>query len=381
MKRRMFISLPLVAAGQALAQANRSGTDAVGAEQANRGRADDIRADAGAEYGRVEPGRVLRFPRDYGSHPEFRTEWWYVTGWVADAAGNAYGVQVTFFRNRPRIAEANPSAFAPRELVFAHAALADPRHGRLRHDQRAARAGFGLAGADEATTRAWIDDWTLALVEGRYTAKIAAREFALDLEFAPTQPLLLNGDAGYSRKGPMPANASHYYSAPQLAVSGSIVVAGARSDVTGTAWLDHEWSSDVMPSGAVGWDWTGINLSGGGALMAFRMRDRDGATLWAGGTVRGGDGRVRALAPDEIRFVPSRSWRSPRTGVSYPVAMTVVAGGVELALEPLLDDQELDARASTGTIYWEGAVRARSSGREAGRGYLELAGYGTPLRL
>jgi len=354
-KRRTFLVLPLM----------------VGATR--------VRADDG--YGRVEPGRALRFPRDHGSHPEFRTEWWYVTGWVADAAGNAYGVQVTFFRNRPRVAETNPSAFSPRQLVFAHAALADPRHGRLHHDQRAARAGFGLAGADESSTRAWIDDWSLALVDGRYATSIAAREFALDLQFAPTQPLLLHGDAGYSRKGPLSAQASYYYSQPRLEVTGRVGVAGKSVAVTGTAWLDHEWSSEVMAPDATGWDWAGINFADGGALMAFRMRGKSGVTLWAGGTLRGSDGRARVLAPGDVSFAPSRSWRSPRTGIGYPVAMTLMAGGTELALEPLFDDQELDSRASTGTVYWEGAVRALESGREVGRGYLELTGYGAPVRL
>jgi predicted secreted hydrolase len=290
-------------------------------------------------------------------------------------------VQVTFFRNRPGIAEANPSAFAPRELVFAHAALADPRHRRLRHDQRAARAGLGLAGTDQSSMRAYIDDWSLALRDGRYLAKITARDFALDLTFAPTQPLLLQGVTGYSRKGPDAAHASHYYSQPQLAATGTVTVGGAASAVTGTAWLDHEWSSTVMAPGAVGWDWAGINLADGGALMAFRMRDREGRALWAGGTLRGADGRVRTFAPEEIRFEATRSWRSPRTGVDYPVGMTVVAGDIVLLMEPLIDDQELDSRASTGTIYWEGAMRALASERRVGHGYLELTGYGTPLRL
>ena len=154
------------------------------------------------------PGRALSFPRDHGAHPDFRTEWWYVTGWVRDASGADIGVQVTFFRNRPNVAEDNPSAFAPRQLVFAHAAIADPAHGRLRHDQRAARAGFGLAGAATATTRAWIGDWSLALDGETYAAKIVARDFALDLSFRATQPLLLQGDRGYSRKGPLPQQAS-----------------------------------------------------------------------------------------------------------------------------------------------------------------------------
>ena len=334
-----------------------------------------------ADYPRVVPGTALAFPRDHGSHPGFRTEWWYVTGWVKDAGGSDYGIQVTFFRNRPGIAEDNPSAFAPRQLMFAHAALADPRRGRLRHDQRVARAGFGLAGTGEDTTRAWIGDWSLELGGDTYVARIAARDFAFDLRFTSPEPVLLQGDAGFSRKGPHPLQSSYYYSRPQLAVAGSVTIERKPVAVVGRAWLDHEWSSEVMATEAIGWDWTGINLADGGALMTFQMRDRDGRTLWAGGTHRAADGRMRAFAPGEVRFVPQRRWRSPRTQVEYPVAMVISAGGADYTLQPLLDDQELDSRASTGTIYWEGAVRALHAGREVGRGYLELTGYWKPLQL
>jgi len=333
------------------------------------------------DYAQVTPDRPLQFPRDHGSHPAYRTEWWYVTGWVKDASGNAYGVQVTFFRNRPGVSEANSSAFAARQLVFAHAALADPRRAGLLHDQRAAREGFGLAGADEETTRVWIDDWSLALAGDAFVARIAARKFSFDLRFTPTQPLLLQGDAGVSRKGPHAAQASYYYSQPQLAVSGTITAGGTNTSITGTAWLDHEWSSEYLAKDAVGWDWVGINLLDGGALTAFRIRDVAGGPLWAAGTLRGADGATRRFSPSQVRFAPLTSWRSQRTGVQYPVAMRVTVGQMEVALEPLLYDQELDSRASTGTIYWEGAVRATAVGREAGRGYLELTGYGAPLKL
>jgi predicted secreted hydrolase len=288
---------------------------------------------------------------------------------------------VTFFRNRPRIAEANPSAFAPRQLVFAHAAVADPRDGRLVHDQRAGRAGFGLAEVREGDTDVWVEDWSLRRGPDGYAARIPARDFAFDLTFAPAQPILLQGEGGYSRKGPLAGQASFYYSQPQLTVSGT-VARGARGErVSGRAWLDHEWSSEVMAPEAVGWDWIGLNLADGGALMAFRMRGREIESFWAGGTLRAADGRVRTFGPGEIRFEPLRRWRSPRTEVEYPVAMRVRAGDLELELEPLFDDQELDSRASTGTIYWEGAVRARVGGRVAGAGYLELTGYWRPLKL
>jgi predicted secreted hydrolase len=333
------------------------------------------------DYPRVIPGIGLTFPRDHGSHSAFRTEWWYITGLVKDASGNEFGIQVTFFRHRPGIAEDNPSAFAPRQLLFAHAALADSRLKRLRHDQRSARVGFGLAEAREETTNVRIGDWTLALADGVFAARIAAREFVFDLRFASTQALLLEGDGGYSRKGPDPRQASYYYSCPQLSVSGDLTVEGRKAAVAGTAWLDHEWSSEYMAGDAVGWDWTGINLDDGAALMAFQMRSRDGSTLWAGGTHRDAKGQTRTFAPGEIRFVPQRRWRSPRTEVDFPVAMVVSAGGVEYTLVPLLDDQELDSRSSTGTIYWEGAVRAQQDGREVGKGYLELTGYWKPLQM
>jgi predicted secreted hydrolase len=336
---------------------------------------------AAVDYPPVERGRALRFPRDHGAHPEYRTEWWYATGWLRDGAGRDLGFQVTFFRNRPGVAETSPSAFAPRQLLFAHAAIADPAHGRLVHDQRAGRVGFGLTEAREETTDVRLDDWSLVLAGGVYRTRIPAREFALDLALAPTQGVLLQGEDGYSRKGPLPGQASYYYSRPHLAVSGAIERGGRRETVEGAAWLDHEWSSEYLAAEARGWDWVGVNLADGGALMAFRIRAKAGGAFWAGGALRTADGRVTILAPDAIGFTPLRSWRSPRTEVEYPVAMRVRAGALALDLEPLMDDQELDSRASTGTIYWEGAVRARAGGQLAGRGYLELTGYWKPLKL
>jgi predicted secreted hydrolase len=333
------------------------------------------------DYPRVVPGYRLQFPRDFGAHPAFRTEWWYITGWVHDAAGNDIGVQVTFFRNRPRIAEANTSQFAPRQFLFAHAAIADPRGGRLRHDQRAARAGFGLAEAAEATTDVRIGDWSLKLDDGKYVARIEAQDFRFNLIFAPTQPVLLEGAEGFSRKGQGIANASYYYSQPQLAVTGSLAFDGRAAEVTGTAWLDHEWSSEAMAAGMRGWDWIGINLHDGGALMAFRMRDDAGNALWAGGALRTTNGTSTRFEPNDVAFAAQRRWRSPRTGVEYPVEMQVRAGGIDYTLVPLMDDQELDSRANTGTIYWEGAVRMLQGSREVGRGYLELTGYWKALKL
>jgi predicted secreted hydrolase len=338
-------------------------------------------AHAEVRYPAVERGTALVFPRDHGSHPGFRTEWWYITGWVRDARGRDFGIQVTFFRSRPGVAEGSASQFAPAELLFAHAAVADPSLGRLRHDQRAARAGFGLAQASQENTDVAIGDWSLRLLNDDYVARIVARDFALDLTFAARAPPLLQGERGVSRKGPREAQASFYYSRPQLAATGTLAIGDETLAVQGVAWLDHEWSSEYLASEARGWDWTGINFDDGSALMAFVIRGSERSAYWAGGARRDAGGGVRILSRDEVRFTPARTWRSPRTNVEYPVAMILDAGGARYDLVPLMDDQELDSRASVGTIYWEGAVRAMTDGRAVGRGYLELTGYGGALRI
>lgn len=329
--------------------------------------------------------RTLVFPRDHGAHPDFRTEWWYVTGWLKTARGEDLGFQVTFFRTRTPYASDNPSAFAPRQVLLAHAALADPKYGRLRHDQRAARPVLSVAGADEATTRVWIDAWRMELEGQRYRAVIPARDFGLDLAFTADRAPLLQGVQGISRKGNKASEASYYYSRPQLVVAGSIERGAGPERVTGLAWLDHEWSSQYLASGAAGWDWIGINLDDGGALMVFRMRGKDGSVLYAGGTLARAGGRAEALAPGEVEFSVLRQWRSARTGTSYPVSMRVRTRDTAWRIEPLFDDQELDSRSSTATIYWEGAVRVFREGggaqAPAGRGYLELTGYWQPMRL
>ncbi len=328
------------------------------------------------EYPLVKP-RALVFPRDHGAHEAYRTEWWYITGWLNETRG----FQLTFFRNRPGVNETSASAFAPKQLLFAHAAFSDSKRGRLLHDQRTARAGFELAEAEAGDTRVWIDDWRLERTDAGYHARIAANDFSFEFEFRAAQPLLLQGESGLSRKGPRGAEASYYYSRPQLAVSGELIVQGVRESVQGRAWLDHEWSSEYLSRDATGWDWTGLNFDDGAALMAFRIRAKDGSTYWAGATYRDASGRRTVYRPQDVRFEALRTWRSPRTDTTYPVAMRLHVGPHDIELAPLMDDQELDSRASTGTIYWEGAVRALRDGAPVGRGYLELTGYWQRVRM
>ncbi len=345
------------------------------------------------------------FPRDHGSHPQSRIEWWYITGHTRVGAGadaRTYGFQLTFFRARVAATQQMASRFAARQLLFAHAALSDISGRRFRHDQRIARQGFGIAEAAEQDLDVRLRDWTLVRRGDVYQARIQAEAFALALDFSATGPVLLQGDQGWSRKGPQPEQASYYYSHPQLAFQGDIGIdgrrfavsgAGARGadatrflPVDGAAWLDHEWSDSLLADDAVGWDWVGINLFDGSALTAFRIRDKAGLTVWDGGSFRHprmNDGtRPYVFSRGEAVFQAVRGWKSPRTQATYPVEWLLRTPAENYVLRALLDDQELDSRNSTGAIYWEGLCDLFDSQRQhVGRGYLEMTGYAKPLVL
>lgn len=335
----------------------------------------------------IRADQVLRFPQDHGAHPAARTEWWYLTGTLQGGApAQTYGFQITFFRSRVDVAAGSASRFAVRQLVFAHAAITDLQRQQLVHDQRIARAGFGLVEAAEGDTHITLRDWTLQrrgpATHSIYQSQIKARDFQLALRFTQTQPVLLQGQAGFSRKGPHEAQASHYYSHPHLAVQGTLQQRGQALSVQGQAWLDHEWSESLLDPDAVGWDWIGMNLHDGSALTAFRLRRRDGSTLWSGGSLRHPGQASRSFSHGEVRFTPGRTWTSPATGARYPVEWTVDLPGARYTVRARLDNQELDSRGSTGSIYWEGlSALLDAQGQVVGSGYLEMTGYAARLAL
>jgi predicted secreted hydrolase len=341
-------------------------------------------ADADAPPGAAVP---VRLPADFGAHPASGIEWWYITG-ALESAARLWGFQITFFRARTDLAAGNPSRFAARQLLFAHAAVSDLEARRLRHDQRIARSGFGIAEAAEGDTALVLDGWRLGRSDvagrSRYRTHASSDDggFAFDLALDATQPVLLQGAEGVSRKGPQPTSVSRYYSEPQLAVAGTLALDGRTTAVAGRAWLDHEWSDAYLQADAVGWDWIGMNLDDGAALMAFRIRRKDGSTLWAGGSFRAAGGATRDFAADEVSFVAGRTWTSPASGARYPVEWQVATPAGRFLVRALLDAQELDSRASTGAIYWEGlSLLADAAGRRVGRGYLEMTGYAARLVL
>ena len=372
-------------------------------------------------YPGVDPNEIANFPRDFGAHPAYRTEWWYVTGWLTTADGDELGFQITFFRARVPTDEANPSRFAPKQMLFAHAAIVDPKLGRSIVDQRIARTGFGYAQFSDGETDLRIGDWTLVRIDDgpgkagapnpplHFRGVIKSQRFTLELDLRTPDAILMQGAdparPGYSQKGPEARDASRYFSVPQLQVEGRIARptsaaadAGTTNvDVKGTAWFDHEWSSAALNSQAVGWDWVGLNLDDGGALMVFQVRDHRGAALWAGGARRFRDGTVERYAPGNVSFTTTRLWDGGVTSTAWPIAQAISIAPspndkrpdvkvtpLDFTVEPIVDSQEIDARTTTGTIYWEGAVRASANdgrGRALGRGYLELTGYWRPMKF
>ncbi len=354
----------------------------------------------GKPYARVTP-RPLVFPRDHGGHPDHRTEWWYLTGWLRTTMGRAIGFQLTFFRSRTVHPDANPSRFAPRQLLFSHAALSIDGMGRVIHADQVGRTGFANAVFSETDTALTLNRWALdrQAIEApgidHYRGLIAADGWRLSFQARTDRLPVLRGNAGLSAKGPSKEQASHYYSRPHLNVVASLGLSkdllgrvrqqgigdlAAEQSLTGQAWLDHEWSSSLLMEGAVGWDWLGLHLDSGESWMLFRIRDGQGQALFSEVDLRDRLHQRRGGIRN-ARWEVIRVWQSPHSGARYPVAIRLHLGDESVLIEPMMDDQEIDARASTGGFYWEGAVRVIRDAKEVGRGYLELTGYAQPLAL
>ncbi len=331
--------------------------------------------------------RDWSFPRDHGAHPEYRTEWWYFTGNLEGAGGEAYGYQLTFFRVGIREAPLEPqNPWSLRDLYLGHFAVTDEDRQTFRYEERVSREGPGLADASTEGLEVWLFDWS-ARMEGdaiRLEAHGTGADLALLL--TPRKPVVLHGEGGLSRKGPDPGQASYYASYTDLETQGTIRVAGGpRLSVTGTSWFDQEFGSNQLAEDQAGWDWFSVHLTDGRDLMIYRLRLKDGTVEPASsGTLVEPDGSTRHLTLSSFTLEALDHWESPRTGARYPVRwrLKVPDSSIDLTLEPLLLDQELVTEGSTGVVYWEGAVSGtgRSRGEPVlGTGYVEMTGYAGTL--
>ena len=331
-------------------------------------------------------GYRYAFPRDHGSHDEFRTEWWYYTGNLATNDGRPFGYQLTFFRRSIPLEQVKtlPSRWSITQLYLAHFAVTDLKNRRFHVFEKLSRAGVGKAGAEAERLHVWIDQWRAQSSQaevGSQTLQASDDDLEIDLTVVPEKAPVIHGKGGVSRKGAESGQASHYYSLTRLATSGTIRLGNESFNVTGTSWMDHEFGSADLGKDLVGWDWFSIQLADHTELMLYRMRRSDGSSdSVSSGTFIDHAGRAQHLTLGEFMLEPLTTWTSPASKARYPSTwrLSIPSKGLSLALVPRMTEQELTTNRSTQVTYWEGAIEASGTleGKPiAGRGYMELTGY------
>jgi predicted secreted hydrolase len=340
-----------------------------------------------AEWRAAEPGWQYEFPRDHHIHEEFKTEWWYFTGNLTSSNGRRFGYQLTFFRQGIRHpAERDPalSRFVVGDLKFAHFTVTDADGKRFVFDQKASRGAFGEAGFDDGDKLAWIESWTLRLeADATFHLVADSKDAAIDLRLRSAKPPAIHGDSGISPKASIAGHASHYYSLTRLATGGQLRLGRETFEVQGESWCDHEWATNQLAPGQIGWDWLSVHFDDGTELMLYQMRLENGtADRSSSGTLIAADGAATPLQSAQFRMTATDFWKSGKTTARYPIGWRVEIPERQIVLDvrAVLENQEL---ALLPLAYWEGAVDV-SGTREGkplkGRGYLELTGYAGPLR-
>lgn len=342
----------------------------------------------GAEtnFREAAPGRSLIFPKDHGKHPDFETEWWYFTGNLDSGQGlRKWGFHLTFFRRSMFKAASNAfSKWGVRDIYPAHFALSDLHNKQFFHSQLLTREGPGLADAASDNLDVRVRDWSAKLVDGEVLLSAREKDYSLSLRLVPEKPLVLHGKEGFSRKSSQKGQASYYYSFTRLKADGVLTFKGERQEVSGLAWMDHEFTSSMVLPDQTGWDWFSIQLDDGTEVMVSRMRKKSGSLERPFGTIVEKDGVATDLEGQEIAISPMRTWKSPQSHAVYPSGWTLTIPGqnIILRVEPAFENQELAGEGSVGIVYWEGAVFVTGTrdGRPVkGRGYVELTGYAGSL--
>jgi len=343
-----------------------------------------------ADWKLALPGWRYEFPRDHFIHPEFKTEWWYITGHLAGDRGDRYGFQLTFFRQglRPDSARhGETSRFLVQDLKFAHFAITDLSAGQFHYQQKLSRGAFDEAGFTpfpasalrSPVSLAWLDDWSLEWLGGESFALHAKGEgTALDLHLSSAKPWVIQGENGVSQKADGAGHASHYYSGTRLASEGRLSVEGKTMRVSGESWLDREWATNQLAPGQTGWNWFSIQLDDKTELMLYQMRKTDGSIdPNSSGTFIARDGSTGHLQRDEYQLTPESFWTSPVSHGRYPIAwkLSIPRLGIALRITTPLSNQELVVNP---IVYWEGLIDVdgfRSGAKVRGQGYMELTGY------
>ncbi len=327
------------------------------------------------------PGYHFEFPRDHGSHPDYKLEWWYFTGHLLGKSGAGFGYELTFFRMGMENEFQNPSRWSASHLYLAHFALSDPSEQQFHFFEKVHRPGPGLAGASPEGLDVWNENWSARYRKGEIQLQATAEGIDLQLSLRPLKKPVVHGRDGVSQKGDDPGRASHYYSLTRLQTRGRLHYRGETFPVTGLSWMDHEFGTNQLSDHQVGWDWFSLQLDSSEEVMLFQIRLRDGRIdPHSAGTLVSPSGQSSSLASGDFSIAARKQWKSPKTGIIYPLGwlISLPAQDARLEVVPLQDDQELVTIRSTGIAYWEGAVRVRGVWRKRpvqGQGYVELTGY------
>ena len=342
-----------------------------------------VAAEPDLSYRQALPGYTYHFPRDFYAHEEVRIEWWYYTGNLEDADGRRFGYQLTFFRVglENDTEKINASQWQVGQIYFSHLTVSDLADKKFHFFERINRKGLGLAGADVDRLHVWNEDWILT--GNGQSHHLSAKEagVGLDLQLTPLKKLVIHGKDGVSQKGDQPGNASHYISYTRMQTLGTVFLKGKKYEVTGTSWMDHEFSSNQLNTEQVGWDWFSVKLDNGTEIMLYLIRLKDGSVEpYSSGTLVRADGSQKHLARRDFSIEPVGEWTSPHTDAAYPAGWVIDLPGqkTRLKISPDLPDQELHHLRSIGSSYWEGSVSVQGTQEGqpvSGKGYAELVGY------
>ena len=342
-----------------------------------------------SEFRLAVPPYAFEFPRDHGSHDDYRTEWWYYTGHLRTENGKRYGFEVTFFRVgvEPPGSPAE-SKWDLQHLALAHFAITDVDGGKFRYYEKLNRSSPFTAQALPGRLHVFNEAWRATTnADGSWRLVAGEKGDAIDLVLRSTKPPAVHGENGVSVKAQGVGYASHYYSMTRLVAAGSIRIEGGKAEeVEGLAWMDHEFGSSALRESQQGWDWFSIQLDNETELMLYVIRRTDGAPdVTSSGSLVTDTGEVIPIRRDQMRVSSRSRWKSPRSGATYPMGWTISVPSLRISLEvsPLLEEQELVTRSSTQVTYWEGAVSVTGSSGNVGvrgSGYVEMTGYDRAFR-
>jgi predicted secreted hydrolase len=340
-----------------------------------------LSATAGERFSRIPATPEFQFPRDHGSHGEYRTEWWLVTAMVTDEQARSLGLHLAFFRIG-LVAETgkHASRWGATELYAATFSISHPVSGKLMERGRLSRAPLGPAGASAAPMEVWVENWQMEQIGGStqgpdLRVKLDADDVGIHIILENLKPLTTSNE--FQTQGVRGAAPFQFYMQPRLKVTGTYSFDDRGSTLSGTGTLEHAWGELPLPGGAVARDRFTVHFDDSRELFCVRLRRVDEQDAASSNCVLfAPEVPPRTVSSRDISLQPDAYWRSERTGKRYPTHWTleIPSEGIHLKLLPHWDDQE----GSAWLPFWSGPMRVRDvsgQSRSQGNAFIQLMGY------